>query len=142
MNYINAQKEILTEYLKEKKVVIGKVDDKVFYGTPFKVYINNENKVGIDFKNVQPLAENTLKSFTDDRNLIDAYLTPEMVNDGKKILRVFETDSCKIYVDEKLLKNFDLSISTFKGSEPKKPIFIYENEIMVGFVFPVLYKKS
>ena len=140
MNYINAQKEILTEYLKEKKAVFGRVGDKVFYGTPFKIYVTPANKVGIDFKNVQPIAENTLKSFTDDRNLTDTYLTPEMVSDDKRILRVFENEKGKIYVDEKLLKNFNLSKSTFKGSEPNKPIFIYENEMMVGFVFPVRYK--
>ena len=56
----------------------------------------------------------------------------------KKILRVFSNGNENIYVDESLIKYFDLENSTFKGRNRKSPIYIYEDEVMVGVVLPVV----
>ena len=56
----------------------------------------------------------------------------------KKTLRVFSNGNENIYVDESLIKYFDLENSTFKGRYQKSPIYIYEYEVMVGVVMPVV----
>lgn len=44
-----------------------------------------------------------------------------------------------IYLDERLIKNFDLKYSTFKGKGSRSIVYIYEDEVMVGFLLPVNY---
>ena len=59
----------------------------------------------------------------------------------KKTLRVFNKGKENIYVDESLIKYFDLENSTFKGHNSKSPIYIYEYEVMAGVVMPVVNVK-
>ena len=141
MNYINAQKEILTDYLKEKQVIFAKVDDKVVYGTPFKLYITPKNKVGINFE-LNNISESTIRRILDDKDAQDVYLSEECIKEDKTMIRYFKNGDIKIYVDEKLLKNFDLPNCTFKGTGSTKGVCVYENEIMVGYVLPMRLKNS
>ena len=143
MNYINAQKEILTDYLKGKIVVFVKLDDKdkVVYGTQFKLYITPANKVGINFEGAS-FSKDTLERILNDKDAKDVYLTEECIKDDKKMIRCFKNGDLKIYVDEKLLKNFDLPNCTFKGTGTANGVYVYENEIMVGFVLPMRLKNS
>ena len=46
-----------------------------------------------------------------------------------------------IYLDERLIKNFDLKHSTFKGKGARNVVYIYEDEVMVGFLLPVVNVK-
>ena len=62
--------------------------------------------------------------------------------EDKTMIRCFKNGDFKIYVDEKLLKNFDLPNCTFKGIGATAGLFVYENEIMVGFVLPIRLKNS
>ena len=140
MNYINAQKEILTDYLKDKRVVFRKIDDKVVYGTPFKLYITPKDKVGINFE-LNTISESTIRRILNDGNAKDVYLSEECINEDKKLIRCFKNGDIKIYVDEKLLKNFDLPNCTFKGTKPMNGVYVYENEIMVGYVLPIRLKN-
>ena len=141
MNYIKAQQEILTDYLKEKRVIFVKVDDKVVYGTPFKLYITPANKVGINFEGTS-ISKDTMERILNDKDAKDVYLSEECIKDDKKVIRCFKNGDFKIYVDEKLLKNFDLPNCTFKGIGATAGLFVYENEIMVGFVLPIRLKNS
>ena len=141
MNYIKAQQEILTDYLKEKRVIFVKVDDKVVYGTPFKLYITPANKVGINFEGTS-ISKDTMERILNDKDAKDVYLSEECIKDDKKMIRCFKNGDFKIYVDEKLLKNFDLPNCTFKGIGATAGLFVYENEIMVGFVLPIRLKNS
>lgn len=74
----------------------------------------------------------------DDSNALDAALTNQIVDHGKN-LRLFEVGKEKVYVNESLMKYFDLDESTFKGTNRKSPIFIYENNALVGLVLPTNY---
>ena len=141
MNYIKAQQEILTDYLKEKRVIFVKVDDKVVYGTPFKLYITPANKVGINFE-LNNISESTIRKILNDKDAKDVYLSEECIKEDKTMIRCFKNGDFKIYVDEKLLKNFDLPNCTFKGIGATAGLFVYENEIMVGFVLPIRLKNS
>lgn len=142
MDFIKTQKEILTLCLKGKPVVFGKVKDKVVYGSDHHVYITPDKQVGIDFTNLrQPIKQSTLECIINDKDADEVYLSPNIIADGKDKLRVFENGDIKIYVNEKLLKNFDLLHSTFKGTTPVRAVYIYEDGVMVGLVLPTRYKK-
>lgn len=141
MNYINAQKEILTDYLKEKQVIFAKIGDKVVYGTPLKLYITPADKVGINFESIG-ISESTIRTILDDKDAQDVYLSEECIKEDKTMIRYFKNGDIKIYVDEKLLKNFDLLNCTFKGTKPTSGIFVYENGVMVSCIMPVRRKNS
>ena len=140
MNYINAQKEILGEYLKENRVVFGRIKDNVVYGNGYKLYITPEDKVGINFKSY--INQDILERILNDSDKKEVYLSNECVKSGKSVLRCFKNDDVDIYVDEKLLKNFDVPNCKFKGDKAVNGVFVYENEVMVGCVMPVRLKNS
>ena len=148
MNIINAQVEVLKEALKGKRkhnVIYGTLEDKVIIGNANRLYIIPKKECAIDLTNVacvQVLQESTLKNFVNDNECTEIELTNDIRKlDDKRTLRVFSKEDEKIYVDDALLKYFDLKKSTFKGRNSKSPIYIYEYEVMVGVVFPVVKVK-
>lgn len=150
MKIINAQVEVLKEvYKNHKQLVYGSMGDVMVYGDAHRIYITPKVLVGIDlhnFDNVKVVSEDTLKGLTNDREYEDATLTNEIViaDDGKGKMRLFKVNDEKVYVNEKLLKNFDLQgdVVTFKGKKYNCPIFIYENGVMVGLVCPVVFRGN
>ena len=147
MNIINAQVEVLKEALKNKNTVIyGVLDDKVIIGNGNRLYIIPKKKCGVDLtnidsNNVKILQESTLKNFMNDNLYENVTLTDNKKVVYKKTLRVFSKGDENIYVDESLIKYFDLENSTFKGRNSKSPIYIYEDGVMVGLVLPILVKN-
>ena len=94
------------------------------------------------FKNITPFNG---KSFLNSDNLQMATDTHTIVVSDVKAkmkLHKFVIDDEVIYLDENNLKYFDLEDSTFKGTNRKNPIYIYENEELVGMVFPVMHKDG
>ena len=146
MNIINAQVEVLKEALKNKNTVIyGELLDNVIIGNGNRLYIIPKNECGVDLtnidsNNVKIMQESTLKNFMNDDLCENVTLTDDKKVVDKKTLRVFSKGDENIYVDEFLIKNFDLKNSTFKVRNSKSPIYIYEDEIMVGLVLPVIVK--
>ena len=143
MNIINAQVEVLKEAIKKKNAVIyGVLDDKVIIGNGNRLYIIPKKECGIDLTNVDSnnvriIQESGLKGFINDDKYTSVILTNDIKVYDKTTLRVFSKDDEKIYVDDALLKYFDMKKSTFKGRNSKSPIYIYEYEVMVGVVLPV-----
>lgn len=144
MNIINAQVEVLKEALNGKRkhnVVYGTLEDKVFIGNYNRIYIIHKKDCAIDLTNVscvQVLQESTLKRFVNDSECEELTLTNDIrVLDDKRTLRVFTNGKENIYLDERLIKNFDLKYSTFKGKGARSIVYIYKNEVMVGFLLPV-----
>lgn len=142
MNIINAQIEILREALNGKrkhKVFYGTLDDKVIIGNDTRLYIIPKEECAIDLTNVEcvhDLQELSLKSIINDYIYKNVTLTDAKKVVDKKTLRVFSNGNENIYVDESLIKHFDLENSTFKGRSRKSPILIYEDYNMVGLVSP------
>ena len=143
MNIINAQVEVLKEALKGKrkhKVVYGTLDDKVIIGNNTRLYAIPKKECAIDLTNiacVQVLQESTLKNFVNDNECTEIELTNDIRKlDDKRTLRVFTNGKENIYLDERLIKNFDLKNSTFKGKGARSIVYIYEDEVMVGLVLP------
>ena len=147
MNIINAQVEVLKEAFKNKNTVIyGVLLDNVIIGNANRLYIIPKKECGVDLTNVDSnnvriIQESGLKGFINDDKYTSVILTNDIKVYDKTTLRVFSKDDEKIYVDDALLKYFDLKKSTFKSRNSKSPIYIYEDEVMVGLVLPVLVKK-
>lgn len=147
MNIINAQVEVLKEALKGKRkhnVIYGTLEDKVIIGNNARLYVIPKKDCAIDLTivaHVQVLPESTLKNFVNDNEYTEIELTNDIrVLDDKKTVRVFTNGKENIYLDERLLKNFDLKNSTFKGKGAKNIVYIYEDDVMVGFLLPVNVK--
>ena len=147
MNIINAQVEVLKEALKNKNTVIyGELLDNVIIGNGNRLYIIPKKECGVDLtsidsNNVKIMQESGLKGFINDDKYTSVILTNDIKVHDKTTLRVFSKDDENIYVDESLIKYFDLKKSTFKGRNSKSPIYIYEYEVMVGLVLPVFVKN-
>lgn len=147
MNIINAQVEVLKEALNGKrkhKVIYGTLDDKVIIGNETRLYVIPKEECGIDLTNVacvRVLQESTLKKFVNDSECDNLTLTNDIkVLEDKITLRVFTNGKENIYLDERLIKNFDLKNSTFKGKGARSIVYIYEDEVIVGFLLPVNVK--
>ena len=147
MNIINAQVEVLKEALKNKNTVIyGELLDNIIIGNGNRLYIIPKKECGVDLtnidsNNVKIMQESSLKNFMNDDLCENITLTDDKKVVDKKTLRVFSNGDENIYVDESLIKYFDLENSTFKGRNSKSPIYIYEHEVMVGLVLPILVKN-
>ena len=148
MNIINAQVEVLKEALNGKrkhKVIYGTLDDKVIIGNDTRLYVIPKEVCGVDLTNVacvQVLQESTLKNFVNDNECTEIELTNDIrVLEHKRTLRVFTNGKENIYLDERLIKNFDLKNSSFKGKGAKSIVYIYEYGVMVGFLLPVVNVK-
>ena len=147
MNIINAQVEVLKEALKNKNTVIyGELLDNVIIGNGNRLYIIPKKECGVDLtnidsNNVKIMQESSLKNFMNDDLCENITLTDDKKVVDKKILRVFSNGNEKIYVDESLLKYFDLENSTFKGKGARSIVYIYEEGVMVGLVLPTLVKN-
>ena len=147
MNIINAQVEVLKEALKNKNTVIyGELLDNVIIGNGNRLYIIPKKECGVDLtnidsNNVKIMQESSLKNFMNDDLCENITLTDDKKVVDKKTLRVFSKGDENIYVDEFLIKNFDLKNSTFKGKGARSIVYIYEDEVMVGLVLPILVKN-
>lgn len=109
-------------------VVIPKIlfyldKDKIFNTTPIngKTLLNQDN----------------LEVATDTHIIQEA-----KVFDKKMKLHKFTVSDETVFLDNDKLKYFDLEYSTFKGTNRKSPIYIYENEALVGMVLPVNYTEG
>ena len=148
MNIINAQIEVLKEALKNKNTVIyGVLLDNVIIGNDNRLYIIPKKECGVDLtninnNNVKIMPESTLKIFINDNQFENVTLTYDKKEVDKKTLRVFNKGDENIYIDESLIKYFDLENSSFKGKNRKSPIYIYENYNLVGLVLPVVLKEN
>ena len=147
MNIINAQVEVLKEALnvkRKRKVIYGTLNDKVLIGNDARLYVIPKEECAIDLTNVacvQVLQKSTVERFVNNSEYEELTLTSNIrVLDDKITLRVFTNGKENIYLDERLIKNFDLKKSTFKGKGARSIVYIYEDEVMVGFLLPVNVK--
>ena len=149
MNIISEQVEVLKEALKGKRkhnVIYGKLEDKVIIGNDTRLYVIPKKECGVDLTNIDSnnvniIQESTLKNFMNDDLCENVTLTDDKKVVDKKTLRVFSNGDENIYVDESLIKHFDLENSTFKGKGARSIVYIYEDEVMVGLVLPILVKN-
>ena len=100
------------------------------------MYITPADKVGIEFES--HISKKSIEDRLNSKYDPGVYLTSEIYQQDKVKLRCFtDNKELKIYVNEKLLKNFDLKHCTFKGDSPIHGVHIYEYGVQVGYVLPM-----
>lgn len=147
MNIINAQVEVLKEALKGKRkhtVMYGTLDNKVIIGNEIRLYVIPKEECVIDLTNIagaRILQQSILENFVNDNECTEIELTNGIrLLDSKITARILTNGKENIYLDERLIKNFDLKNATFKSKGAKSIVYIYEGEVMVGFCCPINVK--
>jgi len=159
MNYTKIQQDLVKELVKKPTnrtfVKVGKYkkfdDEYIFICTGYVGLFIPERYFYLDYeKLVVELGEMTqtvIEGFV-KTNLYDAYKTDEVrmlpKNRTKKLgpctfYKVPDKED-KVLVSDELMKYFD-GDTTYKGTIRKAPIFVYENEELVGFALPINYDK-
>ena len=145
MNYLKIQQDFLKKYYKQS--FEGKGYSGLFHGTmqgltcigfDYFIVAIPKDLCKVDLSDVRPF---DLKSFD---NLLDRSMvierTESMIANGKYTLNILKNGDEKIYVDTKYLKYFDIKEPTYKGTNRKSPVFIFDHDLLCGFILPVNYK--
>lgn len=151
MNYMKLQTDIIKAVDKEKnggkkspykygyyeqngEKYIAILDDHKIVFIPEKFFYLNIDKV-FDQVNVYHVdkminVDNVVNTYT------EGVIKP-IKADPKIKVQIFSNDKADIWISVDLLKLFDLSVSHFKASDKKSPLYIYEDETLVGLILPV-----
>lgn len=78
---------------------------------------------------------NLVRFIVEKEELKEAIPTNVSVSIGEMECRKLMVDGIDVYVDKKFLTYFNTD-SKFYGKDNKSPIFIYEKEVLVGFILP------
>lgn len=144
MNVTKIQTDVLKDALARKshKWFINVTDNEVAIMTSSHVYILDPKDYVLDTKKLLQLG---VKEVTTINTILDAYdkAKPLIKTPNKRVLDIVTCLELKlgdesIYVDEALLKNFDKKKIEFEGTGAKAPVYVYEGEILVGVVLPVI----
>lgn len=147
--YYEFQRDLLRSALKgavdPKRRRFYKIDNDTIYcipdgnyliGVPVSLWMLDNAKI---FENW--LECDTSRLINEDIQL-SALDAKNVITTGSKLkLHRFVVNGQDVYVNEKILKYFDLENSTFKGTDNTSPIYIYELGSLVGLVLPVHYVK-
>lgn len=145
MNVTNIMIELLKEAKKDKlnKYFIKENGEAVYLSEAHYIYKIRRDDFLLD---VNKLIEKGIKrSFS-----IEKYFTPTDTREAKKTgytkelekigkLVEFECEENFIYIDERFLKNYDKN-ATFKGTNGKSPLYVLENDEVVGLILPINIK--
>ncbi len=155
MNYLKLQTDILKALDKEKTrnivspyryALYRSVEDLnyvIIFNTYSAIYIRSD----LFFLDLDKVSSTPVMYrdhfFNEDKAIptVTEGLTKPVLG-TKKRLQIFTNVNGEIVVDTDLLKYFDLKNATFKGTDGKSPVFIYEDDILVGVVLPVVQKRK
>lgn len=84
-----------------------------------------------------------IENFYDLDEATDTHITQDVIaDDNKKKLHMFTVGDESVLLDEVNLKYFDLADSQFRGTNRRNPIYIYEDETLVGMVLSVIHNEA
>lgn len=142
MKFIKMQQDLLKQIDKEKgSLVIGKYcisDNNVIFTVEGhwavvipkeQFYLDLEKTFGTN--GIADLAS----IIVDKEELKEATPTNISVSIGEMNCLKLMVDGIDVYVDKKFLNYFNAD-SKYYGKDNKSPIFIYEKEVLVGFILP------
>ena len=115
-------------------------DGVIGYGIPKIAFYLDKDKV---FGDAVPLnsGEQFIKNATYADEAEDTHTILDVVIDNKKMkLHRFMVKDEAVYVKEEFLKNFELECSHFTGTKRTAPLYVFEDDNLVGIIFPVNYK--
>lgn len=146
MNYLKIQQNLLKAVDAKHKsfnTYYCVTEDKVWVipegvwmmGIPKNLFYLDVDKI---WKDIQPFKIETL--FKDTWNLKSAVDSKSIIQVTNKMnLHKFVVDNEEVYINEKYLKFFDPD-ARFEGRNRKAPLYVYENDELVGLITPVNYK--
>ena len=148
MNYLKLQTDILKAWEREntrgKKspFMYGLLDETVGI-TVDEHYIVMVPRCAfaLDLKRVFEKQEPyDLTRFTDYHDTEPIYDTGilRITADGRKV-RVFSSSNDEIWIDEKYFGYFGQDVTEYRGSAKNKPVFLFEEEVLVGMLLPVAH---
>ena len=119
--------------------------DKVFVSlTGYTVYCFDRDKFYLDISKMTEIPG--LKTVCDEMALSKQEpITPSgfIKNTQKRKAVEFENKNFKVYVDEKLIKEFGkVDELWFVGKGEVKPVYVYEGENLVGLIMPMKMPKN
>ena len=145
MNIVKLQQDIIKDLLNNKRGewFIQIKDSEVYILTRFQVFILSSKEFVLDidklgFSNTN-IAESLLKSADDAKPAIKTDIIKSVVSQGKVVncQELKRVDNGEIaYVNQSLLKVYDKNCD-FEVINAKSPVFVYENDILVGVVLPI-----
>lgn len=147
--YYEFQKDLLKALIKgsidSKRRMFYKIDNDGVYCCPDGSYLIKIPSLlwMLDSKKIfEGWKEcDTERVIYEDKQL-PAYYTKSVITKNVKLkiklkMHRFVVNGQDVYVNEKVLKYFDLENSTFKGTDSNSPIYIYELGSFVGLVLPL-----
>lgn len=148
MNKTKIMTEILKSIEKQKprNVLIGFDKNYVVVGDMQHLYRIHESEFCLDYKKLLSEGVRDIttisKLFNDEMGAKEAIATGVYKEKEKKkgTLKELKCGDDLIYIDIEYLKNFDKDC-TFKGTGSKKPVYVYEYEILAGLILPVVIKN-
>ena len=140
MKFIKIQQDLLKQIGKEKgSLIIGKYcisDGNVIFTLDghWAVIIPKE-QFYLDFEKAfgNNGTADLARFIVEKEELKEAIPTNVSVSIGEMECRKLMVDGIDVYVDKKFLNYFN-SDSKFYGKDNKSPVFIYEKEVLVGFI--------
>lgn len=155
MNYAKAQKDVLTQLIKNSKAVVNCTTSEtkvvlIVNGVLGFVFPDDLNWIDVDRIEAVCSLQNLHLPFMDAKNKLEP--TENLIDNGSVIAREFKKiwhdgGAKSIYIQEQYLKNFDSptfyqDINSWKGLVAITEFSELEGEILVGFVMPYQRKEN
>lgn len=139
--------EIIGAWLKDGRLILGRHEDKILFSAEgFKAFILTENEFPFDYEKIldgrEAMNSSTVKDLLRESDHEEAWKTGDMrlTKRGTQVFKI-ANEKTHAWVDVKLLNAFEKDC-TFKIKGPKNQVFVYEDEVLRGFVMPTRIEES
>lgn len=142
MNIAKIYNEIVKVYCAGKRIYVGEYEGFVGIApNDYCIYLLAKTAIPFDVAKLlgNNRASNIAKLIPQKRER--AQLVDELIQRERKIYRKVVGKSTEAWIEQKLLQNFDAD-ATFEVATPKSLVLVYENEILVGIVVPLVENRS
>lgn len=142
MNLKKINKVILDEIMKtDCQVKVGRFNEQV--GVTVNghyMVLMNDKDFPFNFEKIK-VNDLNIKQFL-NFDFKEAYLSSNIkIIEGKKECVEIKNDSHKVYINRKYLEFFDKTC-TFKIDGATRPVYVYEDDVMVGLILPIRLKEG
>ena len=148
MDFLKIQSEILkgayNRLIKDKEFdwQYCETDQSVVMGNAFECYIIPKQYVFLNIEKTfdRPPLEGfkTIIQGSETTHFVEDTGIEKHLPDSNIAVHIFDCgEGEELWINVKLLKRFDLKKCVFKGNNRKTPLFIYENDVLVGIVIGI-----
>ena len=137
-NHFNVSAKLYIGEIDEATTLVT-LDGKCLYLIPNKSFIFDYEKILDGRDMVNRVKEKIIDPMTKISEI--ATLTNELKIQGKDTLIAIKNEKTTVWINKAFLKNFNCREFTFKISDPKSPVLVYESNVLVGLIYPVYIKS-